>query len=250
VSDTHGEGPSAPPRSLDEKPGEANEAILVRHEEEITGTHAGGWRGVGYVQARSRVGRSKVDLTVAKAVERAELERLPVAEDDSQKIETLADGSLSIPVFEEELVVTKRVVMKERIVLRKRIETVTERVVDELRRERIEIDPDDEVRDRVRIPGEPQQAEQSRSWQQGSLPTLPFSETRPFWLTSEFLAAVLAIAGIAITAAATDALGALRAWILISVLAVGYLVSRGLAKRSIPSYAADPRERRPSGKRT
>jgi hypothetical protein len=63
----------------------------------------------------------------------------------------LDDGSISIPVFEEELVVTKRVVLKERIVLRKRIETVTETVVDELRKERIEIEPDDSVRDRVRI---------------------------------------------------------------------------------------------------
>ena len=155
MNDTSGEGPSAPPRSLDDPPREPSEAVLVRHEEEITNTHADGWRGVGFVQARSRIGRSKVDLAVARAVERAELERLPVADGDSQRIETLADGSLSIPVFEEELVVTKRVVLKERIVLRKRIETVTEKVVDELRRERIEIDADDEVRDRVRIPGQP-----------------------------------------------------------------------------------------------
>jgi uncharacterized protein (TIGR02271 family) len=143
-------GPAAPPRGLDQALPEPEGGILVRHEE-VSGTHGGGWRGVGYVRARSRIGRTRVDLAVAKAVERAELERVPVSEGDSQRIETLDDGSISIPVFEEELVVTKRVVLKERIVLRKRIETVTETVVDELRKERIEIEPDDSVRDRVRI---------------------------------------------------------------------------------------------------
>lgn len=236
MNEKNGEGPGAPPRSLDEALREPNEAILVRHEEEIAGTHGGGWRGVGYVRARSRVGRSRVDLAVARAVERAELERVPVADGDTQRIETLADGSLSIPVFEEELVVTKRVVMKERIVLRKRIETVTEKVVDELRRERIEIDPDDEVRDRVRIPGQPQHDDSQPPYSNHrSPPARAFTETRPFWLTSEFGAAVLAIAGIAVTAAATDGFGAFHAWILISVIALGYLLSRGLAKRGIHS---------------
>ena len=67
-------------------------------------------------------------------------------------------------------------------------------------------------------------------------------ETKPFFLTSEFVAAVLAIAGIAITAAASDSFGAWRAWILISAITVGYLVSRGIAKSGTRSHADDPRE--------
>jgi hypothetical protein len=54
--------------------------------------------------------------------------------------------------------------------------------------------------------------------------------------------ALLAIAGIAITAAASDAFGAWRAWILISAITIGYLLSRGIAKSGTRSHADDPRE--------
>ena len=67
-------------------------------------------------------------------------------------------------------------------------------------------------------------------------------ETKPFFLTSEFVGAVLAIAGIAITAASSDAFGAWRAWILITAVVVGYMVSRGIAKSGTRSHADDPRE--------
>jgi hypothetical protein len=67
-------------------------------------------------------------------------------------------------------------------------------------------------------------------------------ETKPFFLTSEFVGSVLAIAGIAITAASSDALGAWRAWILITAVVVGYMVSRGIAKSGTRSHADDPRE--------
>ena len=53
---------------------------------------------------------------------------------------------------------------------------------------------------------------------------------------------MLAIAGIAITAAASDAFGAWRAWILITAVTVGYMVSRGIAKSGTRSHADDPRE--------
>ena len=43
-------------------------------------------------------------------------------------------------------------------------------------------------------------------------------ETKPFFLTSEFVGSVLAICGIAITAASSDAFGAWRAWILITAI--------------------------------
>jgi hypothetical protein len=67
-------------------------------------------------------------------------------------------------------------------------------------------------------------------------------ETKPFFLTSEFVGAVLVIIGIAITAAASDAFGAWRAWILITAVAVGYMISRGIAKSGTRSLADDPRE--------
>ena len=67
-------------------------------------------------------------------------------------------------------------------------------------------------------------------------------ETKPFFLTSEFVGALLAVVGIAITAAASDAFGAWRAWILITAVVVGYMVSRGIAKSGTRSHADDPRE--------
>ena len=67
-------------------------------------------------------------------------------------------------------------------------------------------------------------------------------ETKPFFLTSEFVAAALVVAGIAITAAASEAFGAWRAWILISAVTIGYLLSRGIAKSGTRSHADDPRE--------
>ena len=68
-------------------------------------------------------------------------------------------------------------------------------------------------------------------------------ETKPFFLTSEFVGSVLAVAGIAITAASSDAFGAWRAWLLITAIVVGYLLSRGIAKSGTRSHSSDPRER-------
>ena len=84
-------------------------------------------------------------------------------------------------------------------------------------------------------PGRSQQRHQQR---QHSSPI----ETKPFFLTSEFVGSVLAIAGIAITAVSSDAFGAWRAWILITAITVGYVISRGIAKAATRSHADDPRE--------
>jgi hypothetical protein len=67
-------------------------------------------------------------------------------------------------------------------------------------------------------------------------------ETKPFFLTSEFVGSVLAIAGIAITALSSDAFGAWRAWILVTAVVVGYMLSRGIAKSGTRSHSSDPRE--------
>ncbi len=80
-----------------------------------------------------------------------------------------------------------------------------------------------------------------QQWQMRPRRVYPI-ETKPFFLTSEFVGAVLAIAGIAITAASSDAFGAWRAWILITAVTVGYMVSRGIAKSGTRSHADDPRE--------
>jgi hypothetical protein len=49
-----------------------------------------------------------------------ELEWVPVEGDDSGRVETLPDGSISIPVLEEQVVVSTRTVVRERLVVRRR----------------------------------------------------------------------------------------------------------------------------------
>ena len=93
-------------------------------------------------------------------------------------------------------------------------------------------------------PGYPQQTPPPYGYQQQwQRPRRSYPiETKPFFLTSEFVGSVLAIAGIGITAASSDAFGAWRAWILITAITVGYMVSRGIAKSGTRSNADDPRE--------
>ena len=68
------------------------------------------------------------------------------------------------------------------------------------------------------------------------------TETKPFYLTSEFAVSVIAAIAIAITAASSDAMGPWRAWILISVIVAAYCLSRGIAKAGTKSHAADPHD--------
>ena len=55
-------------------------------------------------------------------------------------------------------------------------------------------------------------------------------ETKPSFLTTEFYAFVASVAAVLIAAAQADNFDAPRAWTLVAALAVGYMVSRGLAK--------------------
>ena len=67
----------------------------------------------------------------------------------------------------------------------------------------------------------------------------PYTETKPFFLTSEFLTLLGTIAGVAIAMAVLDNFDANRGWLLITILAAAYMVSRGFAK----SGSRDPNPR-------
>jgi hypothetical protein len=58
----------------------------------------------------------------------------------------------------------------------------------------------------------------------------PWAETKPFFLTSEFLTLIGTIAAIAIAMASLDNFDAPRGWTLITAVASAYIVSRGIAK--------------------
>ena len=113
-------------------------AETTRHEEELeVGKQLA---PLGNVHVEKRVESKRAVHGVPREVEHASIERVAAAAEDRGEIETLPDGSVSIPVLEEEIVVTKRVVVRERIIVRKESTTVTERVEAELRRERVDVD--------------------------------------------------------------------------------------------------------------
>ena len=68
------------------------------------------------------------------------------------------------------------------------------------------------------------------------------SETKPFFLTSEFLVFVLYLMGLGIAAGSSPSIDARLFWILATVAVSFYMVSRGLAKAGTRSRARDPRE--------
>ena len=96
----------------------------------------GGARAVKHVDVEHATAR------VERGTEHAELERSAVddVEADSGEVETLPDGSISIPVFEEQIVITKRLVLRERVVLRKHTVYEEQVVTADLRRERLEVE--------------------------------------------------------------------------------------------------------------
>lgn len=112
-------------------------------------------RHAGSIRVRKLVENRSSEQIVRRSREDAETERVPADDADTGEVITYDDGSISIPVLEERLVVEKRLVVKERVVVRKH--TVTEEYVIEadLRNERIEVDADHQVAERVHADDDP-----------------------------------------------------------------------------------------------
>jgi hypothetical protein len=75
-------------------------------------------------------------------------------------------------------------------------------------------------------------------------------ETKPSFKTTELIVYVAAVIGVLIASAVTgdagtdnggDVFAADKAWWFITLLTIGYMVSRGLAKAGTPSRDTDPR---------
>ena len=129
------------PAATSERFGDARgPAEVVRSEEQLrVGTVT---EQAGAVRAVKHVDVENVSTRVERGTEHADTERLAVvdAESDSGQVETLADGSLSIPVFEEQIVVTKRLVVRERVVIRKHTVYEEHVVSADLKKERLEVE--------------------------------------------------------------------------------------------------------------
>lgn len=68
------------------------------------------------------------------------------------------------------------------------------------------------------------------------------SETRPFYVTSEFLVYVLFLMGLGIAASSSPSIDARFFWTAATVISAFYMLSRGIAKSGSRSRAYDPRE--------
>ena len=131
-------------RAAREDEGAGSGASVLRHEERLELGRTP--RELGTLRARKRVVSDEVDEVAPRSVEHFDdVERASAHEDDSGEVEVLPDGSVSIPILEEELVLSKRTVVRERVIVRKRTETRHERVETELRREELEIDTEGDV---------------------------------------------------------------------------------------------------------
>ncbi len=121
----------------------ASDRDVVRYEERLdvdVEEHVG-----GHVHARKRVESESVSRVEPRSTEYGDVERVAAGDGDSGEIETLPDGSVSIPLFEERLVVSKELVVRERVVIRKRTVTEEHRIDAELRKERIDLEADEAV---------------------------------------------------------------------------------------------------------
>jgi hypothetical protein len=63
-------------------------------------------------------------------------------------------------------------------------------------------------------------------------------------LTTEFWAMVLVIVAILIATAVSDSLNDTRGWLLVTIIATGYIVSRGLAKAGVGHFPIGASRRR------
>ena len=117
--------------------------LTLAEERAIVGTTT---TEAGRARVRKRADVERVEQPVTRGVEHADLDRVPAEEADDGEVRTLPDGSLSIPVFEEQVVVTKRLVVRERVVVRKHTVYEEHLVTADLRKERLEVDVEGDVR--------------------------------------------------------------------------------------------------------
>ena len=127
--------------------GSEKDLNIQRSEEELrTGVRQ---REAGSMNVKKSVRTEREEVRVPKRREEVEVERVP-AEGEAREVteaEIGEDEEFVVRVYEEEVVVTKRVVLKEEIRLRKRVVEEEEVVEVDLRKEEVEIDDQTKRRD-------------------------------------------------------------------------------------------------------
>jgi uncharacterized protein (TIGR02271 family) len=123
-------------------PTEWEETIPLMEEELVAHKEL---REVGAAEIRKQIEEVPGRLEVEAFREEVEVEHVPVGRVVTERAEPYEeDGVLVVPVYEEQLVVTKRLVLREQLRIRRVGTTETQLFEDTLRRERVTVeDPDD-----------------------------------------------------------------------------------------------------------
>jgi uncharacterized protein (TIGR02271 family) len=123
--------------TTDERGVEPREDLEVqRSEEEVsTGVRQ---REAGSMNVKKSVRTEREEVRVPKRREEVEVERVPTNREVADA--EFGDEEIVVQVFEEEVVVSKRIVLKEEIRLRKRVVEEVETFEVDLRKEEVEID--------------------------------------------------------------------------------------------------------------
>lgn len=99
------------------------------------------------------------------------------------------------------------------------------------------------VPDRDAAPPRPMYGYGGWSYWRGFMPRPQYpTETKPFFLTSEFYVPLVLVIAMAISSATNNVFDARWFWTLATVATAAYVVSRGIAKAGTKSRARDPRE--------
>lgn len=123
-------------------PGAFDDEIRVQRSEEELGVETR-QRGAGAVRVRKTVHTDHEEFRVPRRREEVEIERVSAEEvEDSDVPEgtELGENEMVMRVYEEEIVVSKRPVLKEEIRLRKGVVEEEEVIEADLRREEVEVE--------------------------------------------------------------------------------------------------------------
>jgi uncharacterized protein (TIGR02271 family) len=116
-----------------------NELRVQRTEEELAaGTRE---REAGELRVKKNVRTERESVEVPTRHEEVSVERVPLSGEASEA--QIGEGEVNVPVTEEEVVVSKRPVVKEEVRIRKDVVEDTQIVEEDVRRE--EIDVEDET---------------------------------------------------------------------------------------------------------
>jgi len=116
-----------------------DERTLELREEELIVRRQ--MRDVGEAHIRTRVEEVPARLEVEANAEEVEVEHVPAGQVVSQRVEPYQEGDvLVVPVYEEQLVVTKRLLLREQLRIRRVTTTQRQLFEDTLKKERVEVE--------------------------------------------------------------------------------------------------------------